>query len=324
MLGALPGAERVYTRWIAPRPEVARELLSDGERGALETLGREVRGRLVWSSNREGNHELYLAELGSGRVTRLTDHPHVDFFSRFSPDGRHISFLRSQRPWVSFREHDAWDLYVMPVEGGEERRLVEGAYHPTWLPDGSALMFVKENRIMTVDWPSGREQVLHDGAEPPTRGTVEEPEPFDDGLVAITLRDVPTETVGVLDLRAKTYTAVSDVRACQITWVPGRREVVWIESGGRGDKQVMHADLTTGRPASTILMDLPGRYSHEYFPRVAGDGDWLVWGAAAEGHEHDRADYEIFAWKRGTPWTAAQRVTHSPANDQWPDLYVTP
>ena len=44
-------------------------------------------------------------------------------------------------------------------------------------------------------------------------------------------------------------------------------------------------------------MDLPGAYSHEYFPRVSNDGRWLVWGAAASGHEHDRADYEIFVWQ---------------------------
>jgi hypothetical protein len=44
-------------------------------------------------------------------------------------------------------------------------------------------------------------------------------------------------------------------------------------------------------------MDLPGAYSHEYFPKLSNDGRWLVWGAAAEGHEHDRADYEIFVWE---------------------------
>ena len=70
--------------------------------------------------------------------------------------------------------------------------------------------------------------------------------------------------------------------------------------------------------------DLPGAYSHEYFPKISNDGRWLVWGAAAEGHEHDRADYEIFVWEIGTPWERAVRLTHYPGNDQWPDLWVRP
>jgi hypothetical protein len=71
-----------------------------------------------------------------------------------------------------------------------------------------------------------------------------------------------------------------------------------------------------------VFMDLPGSYSHEYFPRVSSDGRWLVWGAAARGHEHDRADYEIFVWQLDRPASEAVRLTHHPGNDQWPDIHV--
>ena len=69
------------------------------EAGAFKALGRDLHGTLVWSSNREGNHELYRADLATGQVVRLTKDPHVDYLSRYSPDGRQISFLRSRRPW---------------------------------------------------------------------------------------------------------------------------------------------------------------------------------------------------------------------------------
>jgi hypothetical protein len=322
--GVLP-AEWMYTRWVPPDPPPpARETLLDEERRAIATLSAQIRGRLLWSSNRLGNHDLFVVDLESGAERRLTDHPHVEFFSRFSPDGRRVSFLRSRRSWVSFRETEAWDLYVVNADGSDERRLAERAYHPTWLPDGSGLMFVSDNRIVTVDLRSGAQRVLHEGGDPPTSGEVQEPEPIHGGRIALTLRGVQKETVGVLDPATRTYRPVSTVRACQIAGVPGRNEVVWIESGGRGDKQVMHADLTAADLERRVLIDLPGSYSHEYFPRVTADGKWLVWGASAEGHEHDRADYEIFAWKLGTPWTTALRLTYSPANDQWPDLLVMP
>ena len=320
VVSGVPAITRAYTRWVPPTPPPQLEGLAALEREAFRGLGSQVDGRIVWSSNREGNHELYLVDLTTGEERRLTDHPHVEFFSRFSPDGTVISFLRSQREWVSFRENEAWDLFLMDANGGNERLVAREAYHPTWVPDGSGLVFVRQNRIIRYDLASDTETIVHHGADPPTGGWVEEPELLTDTLMCITLRDVPQETVGVLDLEARTYTPMSRTRECQITWVPGQRRVVWIEGEGRGGTRVMHASLDRADPQ--VLIDLPHEYSHEYFPRVTADGRWLIWGAAADGHEHDRADYELFVWNIGEPWETAQRLTYSAANDQWPDLWL--
>ncbi len=319
-LGQLPSAERFYTRWIPPEPPVVDDQINPREVESLEQLGREVTGRLVWSSNRGGNHDLYLADLSTGSVRQLTDHPHVDYLSRFSPDGVQISFLRSRRPWVSFREENAWDLFIMDADGSDVRRLVEHAYHPTWDPDGSGLVFLRKNRILRVDLLTGDERVLHDGRLAPLEGRIGDPELAPDGRLAVTVRR-RNQRVGVLGADRGTWTAVSGIQACHITWVPGEDRVVWVRGKqGRGGNRIMH-----GRPGAgdaEVLIDLPGSHSHEYFPRVTNDSQWLVWGATAHGHEHDRADYEIFVWRIRTPWASALRVTHSTANDQWPDLYV--
>ena len=74
----------------------------------------------------------------------------------------------------------------------------------------------------------------------------------------------------------------------------------------------------------TLWFDAPGAYSHEYFPRVSSDGRYLVFGAAAEGHEHDQADYEIFLWRIGDPPEQTARLTFHTGNDCWPDIYVDP
>ena len=235
--------ERFYTRWFPPPSPPQLPGVSARERAAWRELGSQVSGRIVWSSNRDGNHDLFLVDLTSGAEQRLTDSPHVDFFSRFSPDGTSISFLRSQEPWVSFRDESAWDLYLINADGSGERRLVAGAYHPTWLPDGSGLVYVFENRIYRFDLASGRAEVLHDGRDAPTEGRVHEPELLDDGILAITLRNVPQETVGVLDQQAGVYRPLSSQRACQITWFPGLRRAVWIDPRGNGGTQVM-----MGRP----------------------------------------------------------------------------
>src|SRR5262245_40975728 len=103
-VAALP--ERVWARFFPPRvPRRVRLAdLTAPERNAVDTLARRLDALIVWSSNRGGNHDLYLLDLQSQTVRRLTKDPHVDFFSRFSPDGRRVVFNRSQREYVSPRD----------------------------------------------------------------------------------------------------------------------------------------------------------------------------------------------------------------------------
>jgi hypothetical protein len=98
--------------------------------------------------------------------------------------------------------------------------------------------------------------------------------------------------------------------------------VLWIEGSGRGGTQILTS--SPSRVDKKTFMDLPGDYSHEYFPRLSRDGNWLVWGASAGDHEHDIADYEIFLWNIHRPPSEAVRLTYSKANDRWPDIFIEP
>jgi dipeptidyl aminopeptidase/acylaminoacyl peptidase len=320
-LSAQPVAERLVTRWVPPAaPPVSASLTNDQERAALLALGRRVRGRLLWTSNRGGNLDVLEADLTTGRVRRLTNNPNVDFFARYSPDGKAIAFLRSRRTWVSFRERGGWDLFVMDANGGGVRRLAEHAYHPSWSRDGTELLFLRGNRLLAVRVDRGTERKVHDGAAKPTFGEIGDTESGPADQIAMTVRDGPDQVngVGVLALAHHTFTRTSSGRGgCHVAWTP-TGGLIWVESQGHGGTRVMFAARPGAR--EQVFMDLPGRHSHEYFPRITTDGKWLLWGAATEGHEHDRADYEIFAWQIGAPWTTALRLTYSTANDQWPDL----
>jgi dipeptidyl aminopeptidase/acylaminoacyl peptidase len=318
--------ERLIARVFPPRvPRKVRLAdLTDAERHAVETLARRGAALMVWSSNRSGNHELYLLDLGARSVRRLTNTPEVEFFSRFSPDGRRILFTRSQREYVSPRDPSAWDVYVVNVDGTGERLLARNGYSPQWAPGGEAILFLRGAQVIRLELDRGgpgRESVLLDG--PSTegiRGGMETPELSPDGAhLAVTVRSDRYNGVAVVDLGTRAVTHLSAGQACQITWVPGSDALLWMEPQGNGGTQI-----ASGGPGrrQEVFMDLPGAYSHEYFPRVSRDGRWLVWAAAASGHEHDRADYEIFVWPIGTPVSGAVRLTHHPGNDQWPDIYV--
>ncbi len=82
---------------------------------------------------------LWMADVESGAARAFTADGHGDSSPRWSPDGAQIVF-------VSDRDKPGSQLYLLPVDGGEARRLTsleEGAIeYPVWSPDGSRIAFV--------------------------------------------------------------------------------------------------------------------------------------------------------------------------------------
>jgi Tol biopolymer transport system component len=326
--------ERVLTRWFPP--SVSRQArvadLTGPEREAIEVLARRLDGLIVWSSNRSGHHQLYLVDLHTRAVRRLTNTKSVNFFSRFSPDGRQIVFMRSQREWVTARDPKPWDIYLINTDGTGEQRIAVGGYHPTWTADGKGIIFHRATRVFRYDLATRQEAMVLDVAKelPGIDDDAGDVELGPDGRrFAFVVRGTFSGAYGlqgafsaaaVLDPAARALAILTREQACQTTWTPDGRGVLWMETGGNGGTRIMTGQADgAGR---RVFMDLPGAYSHEYFPKLSNDGRWLIWGATAEGHEQDRADYEIFVWELGTPWDHAIRLTHHPGNDQWPDLWV--
>ena len=74
---------------------------------------------------------------GGGEPLALTSPDASAAEPRLSPDGRQLAFTRKD-------EGGKAQLMVMPLEGGEARRLTQlplGAFDPQWLPDGSGIVF---------------------------------------------------------------------------------------------------------------------------------------------------------------------------------------
>jgi hypothetical protein len=73
--------------------------------------------RILFTSNREGNWDVYVVNTDGSGLTRLTDHPGRDGLATASPDFQHIAF-------VSDRE-GAWAVYVMNVDGSNQQKLFD-------------------------------------------------------------------------------------------------------------------------------------------------------------------------------------------------------
>ena len=311
--------------WRAQQKAGAKEAPGAGEtlkmgaadQAALADAWGGRSGFIVWSSTMFGQHDLVRMDWPSGRLRRLTKNPHVDSMPKISPDGTRVAFARSRQEWVSFRNLAEWDIWLFDLETGKERLLAERGMEPGWTGDGKSVVFHRGGReVVQIDVETGREKTLL-GPREGTVWTGPSIDPANGGRVATTIRGLrrSTSLVAVPDGQE---TKVAG--GCQLAFVPGGQWLVLVEDGGKMKNRICRA-ARDGTGVETLL-DMPGEWSHEYFPRVSNDGALLAFGAAREGHEHDTADYEIFLWRIGTAPEKAARVSFHTGNDQWPDVWV--
>ncbi|MGQ9876472.1 MAG: prolyl oligopeptidase family serine peptidase [Chloroflexus sp.] len=131
------------------------------ELGWLEDPRLSPDGRyvaVVWvTADRIGNgyrRHIVLVATDGGRLRRFT-RGRQDRQPRWSPDGRWIAF-------VSNRDDERGQIYIIPVDGGEARQITShpnGASDPAWSPDGRYIAFLAP--------VNAEEQVREDAGETP-------------------------------------------------------------------------------------------------------------------------------------------------------------
>jgi hypothetical protein len=118
---------RLLTRFEPPQGGTNARM-TPLEAEAVRALAKHPDAEIVWSTNRGRNHDLYLLDLGTRKLRRLTNDPSVDTHPRFSPDGTRIVFMRRQQTWVSLHDERSWDLFTITADGSDERLLTRGGY----------------------------------------------------------------------------------------------------------------------------------------------------------------------------------------------------
>ena len=284
--------------------------VNNSQGGAGGTL-TGVDGFIVWSSNRSGNHDIYLYSMHNGKIKQLTKHPHTEYFPRISPNGKQIVFARAHKQWVSQRNLYSWDIWLLDLKSGEENLLAKNGTVPTWSSDGKRIFFLRNgNEVVAFHTKKKREQVLAnsgDRASLPPKTIIETPSMDNSGhRLAVTLR----KTMRATALLGPNGAIQKLGKGCQLTWGPGDRYLYKIDDGGKMQNAIYKIDRKS--LIAQKWFDAPGEYSHEYFPRVSKTGDVLVYGASSGGHEHDTADYEIFLWVIGQPASRASGLPTIP------------
>jgi Tol biopolymer transport system component len=130
----------------------------------------------VWAGEKGDNFDIYVKITDAGTPVRVTSNAAKDMSPAFSPDGRHIAFLRGDGADKGF--------YVLPALGGAERRVADSfgwtgtgvrAQALDWAPDGKKIALVDKESdgqpwsVYLVDVDTGLRQKVttppsdHDG-----------------------------------------------------------------------------------------------------------------------------------------------------------------
>jgi TolB protein len=94
---------------------------------------------MAFSIIRGGNTDVYVMDLASRQVRRLTNDPSIDTSPSFSPDNSQIVFTSDRSGTAR--------LYVMRADGSGQRPISRGAgiyTAPNWSPRGDLIAFTKQ------------------------------------------------------------------------------------------------------------------------------------------------------------------------------------
>lgn len=129
-------------------------------------MGSELSGRLVFSSGKEGDYDLWALDLDTKALVQLTRGTWWNDKPRWSPDGKWAVFVTNR--------NGTPDVYKVAATGGEPTPLVQNQWwndFPSWSPNGKNLGYVSNASgnndlwIADADGQNAQQITTHEGSD---------------------------------------------------------------------------------------------------------------------------------------------------------------
>jgi Tol biopolymer transport system component len=190
--------------------------------------------RVLFSSNRSGNLDIWALSRSSGAVTRLTDDPAQDSDPAFMPDGRLL--------WSSNRS-GAFEIWVAAADGSGAHQITRDGFdaeNPVATPDGAWIIYASGNpgaRGITKVRPDGT------GATLMVPGNAILPEVSPDGVHVAYVADEGTERSAlrvvrladgaiVFEIQLPAWNTGGNVDQGRSRWLPDGSGLVYVARDG--------------------------------------------------------------------------------------------
>ncbi|MDQ3803543.1 MAG: LpqB family beta-propeller domain-containing protein [Acidobacteriota bacterium] len=258
-------------------------------------------GKIAFSSNRDGNHEIYSMNADGTNQVRLTNNAAGDIEPDWSPDGTRIAF-------TSNRDGNR-EIYVINADGSNQVRLTNNSSHdssPAWSPDGQQIAFISErdgNYEIYVMYADGFGQVrLTDHWAADT-----DPSWSPDGSrIAFTSARDGNDEIYLMNPDGEHLTRLTNNPTVDAapTWSPGGAKIAFTSNRG-GNKEIFVMNRDGSGPTALT--------SHA---AIDTDADWSPDGTKITFMSLRAGNHQIFVMN--SDGTNPVRLTNNTANDNWP------
>lgn len=167
---------------------------------SLMCVSTVASAKIVFTSNMDGNYEIYVMDDDGTNVQRLTHHLDKDTVPRWSPDGKQIAWTREKR-WQPGQKQQQTDVFVMNRDGSQLQQITDHPgldVKPVWSLDGRHIAFgstrsdawdifkidittkevkqltrnMKGGTISLQDWSPDGKSIAYTASAPPTGRTI--------------------------------------------------------------------------------------------------------------------------------------------------------
>ena len=243
------------------------------------------KAQIVFSSDRDGNDEIYVMDIDGNNSRNLTNHPGSDYSPVWSPDGRRIAFL-------SLRKKED-GLYMMDADGNNQHYLAHMHQHghAAWSPDGKQIVFDcavgRRTDICVIDADGGKPRNLtfHPFGNPLHLFDDERPTWSPDGRQIAFTSNRQGQGIFVMDSDGNNLRRLTPLQTFDYNpaWSPDGKQIAFQSSHNKNmDIYVMNADGSKRRR----LTRHPAR---DRYPSWSPDGRKILFYA-----ERNRGDGEVY------------------------------
>ena len=261
--------------------------------------GTTFGGRVVFRSDRDGQWDLYIKDLATGDIMRLTNDAAQEGAPAWSPDGSRIAY------------HKPSDLHVINADGTGETRLTFNfnSFNPAWSPDGTELVYQDRS---DGDWEIMVRRIADGVTRKLTDNTTQDLEPDWSGETIAFVR-VSIGATGTL-------LTMSSVDGSGVTVVTGGvREPGFSPDGGRLTYTRAQAgavwDVEVLTRSTGAIQSIEADGSRNSSPAFSPDGNFVVFGKNVLDGTSAVTNLWAVSADGSTPATA---IEASAANDQSP------